>query len=663
MLAHLALISAVTDHLSAQILWENDLPIATRFNDVYYSRASGMAETRHVFLKHNHLPERFGQLTDGSTFTVGETGFGTGLNFLCTWQLFLACAPANCTLHFISTEKYPLKPDDLNKALSVFDELMPLANRMIAAYRLDTDNIEMQFNDAGRQIKLTVLLGDVLDTLPNLNTSIDAWFLDGFAPAKNPDMWQPALFAALNASSHDQTTYATFTAARVVRDGLAAAGFSVEKHPGFGRKRDMIAGQKTSDSDSATASKPWFSSAQHHNPEKTAIVVGGGLAGCSAAYGLVRRGWQVTVLEQHNTLASEASGNPQGVLYAKLSPDNTPLSQFILHGYQHTLATLTALDQKQLWQACGVVQLAMDAQTQQRYQALDAQHPDDLLQYLDKQQLSNISGLSIDYPGLLFPQAGWVQPPLFCQALADHANIQVQNNATVHDIEQLNPGWLIKTSQGELTSKTLIIAQGVASSRFSCLDHLPLKTIRGQITQVQATAESRQLATCVNGEGYIAPAMAGYHTLGATFDVNDTGDDIRATDHDRNLAMQARCFPAMYQALGAEQTVITGGRTGFRCTTPDYLPVIGPIVDRQHFMTIYAPLRKNCKQPLDVPPKYLDGLYVTAGHGSRGIISCPIAGELLAATINGESTVLPQPLLEAIHPSRFLIRDLIRNKR
>lgn len=659
----------MTDHLSstelAQIQWDNGLPIATRFNDVYYSRASGIAETRYVFLKHNHLPERFGQLARGATFTVGETGFGTGLNFLCTWQLFLEHAPAGCTLHFISTEKYPLKPDDLGKALSVFDELAPLASRMIAAYQPDTDHLQMEFSDTGRSIKLTVLLGDVLDTLPSLDKSIDAWFLDGFAPAKNPAMWQPALFCTIRDKSHDQTTYATFTAARLVRDALAAAGFSVNKHPGFGRKRDMIAGRRIPPAGLATTGKPWFGPARHHNPEKTAIVVGGGLAGCSSAYALARRGWQVTLLEQHDALAREASGNPQGVLYAKLSPDNTPLSQFILHGYQYTLAILATLAREQpaLWQACGVIQLAIDAQTQQRYQALDAQHPDTLLQYLDQQQLSLIAGLTVDYPGLLFPQAGWVQPPLLCRALAGQAGIRVVTNATVNDISQLNPGWLIKTSQGELASKTLIITQGIASQQFSYLDHLPLKTIRGQITQVQATTESQRLAACVNGEGYIAPAMAGFHTLGATFDINDTGTDIRTGDHDKNLAMQARCFPAMYRALGADQAVITGGRTGFRCTTPDYLPVVGPIVDRQHFLESYAPLRKNRKQTIAVQPDYLEGLYVSAGHGSRGLISCPVAGDIVAAMINGDTIELPTPLLEAIHPSRFLIRNLIRNKK
>ena len=655
----------MTDHLSstrhAQIQWENGLPIATHFNDVYYSRASGMAESRYVFLQHNHLPKRFGQLARGATFTVGETGFGTGLNFLCTWQAFLEHAPAGCTLHFISTEKYPLKPADLARALSVFDELAPLACQLIAAYQPGTEHLEMLFNDAGRQIKLTVLLGDALATLPGIDQSIDAWFLDGFAPAKNPEMWQPALFSAIQAKSHEQTTYATFTAARLVRDALAVAGFSVNKYPGFGRKREMIAGQRIPVGGLASISKPWFGPARHHNPEQSAIVVGAGMAGCSTAYALARRGWQVTLVEQHDTLAAEASGNPQGVLYAKLSPDNTPLSQFILHGYRHTLALLATLGHAQLWQACGVIQLAIDAQTQQRYQALDAQHPDTLLQYLDQQQLSGIAGLPIDYPGLLFPQGGWVQPPLFCRALADQANIKLVTRAKVNDINHLNPGWLVNTSQGELVSKTVIITQGVASQRF--LNHLPLKTIRGQITQVQATGESQHLSACINGEGYIAPAMAGLHTLGATFDINDTGTDIRPGDHEKNLAMQARCFPAMYRALGADQAIITGGRTGFRCTTPDYLPVVGPIVDCQRFLATYAPLRKNRKQALDVPPDYLDGLYVSAGHGSRGLISCPIAGEILAAMINGEPAQLPAALLETIHPSRFLIRNLIRNKK
>ncbi|USE33891.1 bifunctional tRNA (5-methylaminomethyl-2-thiouridine)(34)-methyltransferase MnmD/FAD-dependent 5-carboxymethylaminomethyl-2-thiouridine(34) oxidoreductase MnmC [Endozoicomonas sp. SCSIO W0465] len=651
---------------TADILWENDLPISTRFNDVYFSRASGIAESRHVFLEHNHLPRRFRELKPGTTFTIGETGFGTGLNFLCAWQLFLDNAPDNSSLLFISTEKYPLRQDDLKKALNGFEELKPLASKLISAYQFSEGKIDLRFSDStsGTHVSLHILIGDVLDTLPHINKKIDAWFLDGFAPAKNPDMWQPQLFHTLKAKSRDGATYATFTAARMVRDGLMEAGFSVTKQPGFGRKRDMIAGQLIPAS-GLPVTKPWFAPADHRDPEQKAIVVGGGLAGCSAAWSLACRGWQVTILEQHQALANEASGNPQGVLYAKLSADNTPLSQFILKGYQFTLDTLKALA-IEAWQPCGVIQLAIDAKTDQRNQALNSQHPDSLLQYLTKEQLATIAGLRIHYPGLYFPQAGWVSPPALCHALSGHPNIRVMTNTVVNDIVKREQDWLIKTSDDKLFSKTVIVARGTASHQFAPLNYLPLKAIRGQITLVKATTESRKLASCVCAEGYIAPAIDGDHTLGATFSFTDNGTEIREADHLENLAMQAEYFPAMYQALGGTDAQVTGGRTGFRCTTPDYLPVVGPIVDVKQFVEAYAPLRKNSKLTIDAHPGYLDGLYVTAGHGSRGIISCPVAGEILANMITGgtddaNGLLMPTKLLEAIHPSRFLIRDLIRN--
>ncbi|WP_299727968.1 FAD-dependent 5-carboxymethylaminomethyl-2-thiouridine(34) oxidoreductase MnmC [uncultured Endozoicomonas sp.] len=411
-------------------------------------------------------------------------------------------------------------------------------------------------------------------------------------------------------------------------------------------------------------SKPWFSQADHRNPEKSAIVIGGGLAGCSTAYSLAKRGWQVTILEQHEALASEASGNPQGVLYAKLSADNTPLSQFIFHGYHYSIDLLKQLN-IQDWQQCGVVQLAVNDKTNQRYQALDAQHPDDLLQYMNAQQLSEIAGLDIHHSGLFFPNAGWVHPPAFCRALVDHPTIKAVKNSLVNEISPENNEWVIKSDSGEFRSKTVIIAQGTASNRFNQLHYLPLKSIRGQITRVKATPQSQKLSTCVCGEGYIAPAIKGEHTLGATFHFNDSSLAIRDQDHQENLSMQQQWFPTFYDAIGGDHVEITGGRTGFRCTTPDYLPIVGPVVHHQLFLDTYAPLRKNSKLPLTDKPDYFDGLYVTTGHGSRGMISCPISGEILADMITGDESntnPLPVTLKEALHPSRFLIRDLIKNK-
>ncbi len=251
--------------------------------------------------------------------------------------------------------------------------------------------------------------------------------------------------------------------------------------------------------------------------------------------------------------------------------------------------------------------------------------------------------------------------------MASHPNIKVVTNTVITQLEPGEHGWTVKAKESEFNCKTVIIAQGTASHQLPSLDYLPLKAIRGQITQAQATPGSQKLASCVCGEGYVAPAVEGFHTMGATFNFKDSSSEVREADHAENLAMQAKYFPAMYQALGGSETAITGGRTGFRCTTPDYLPVVGPIVDRPRFLAIYEPLRKNSKLPVTETSCYLDGLYVTAGHGSRGMLSCPVSGEILATMITGEPGTasrlsMPTKLLEAVHPSRFLIRNLIRNK-
>jgi tRNA U34 5-methylaminomethyl-2-thiouridine-forming methyltransferase MnmC len=216
-------------------------PYSTIFQDVYYSSDDGMLETDYVFLQGNQLTQRWRQLSN-NTFNIIETGFGTGLNFLCATQHWLQVAPKNATLHFISTEKYPLKPQDIAIALHAWPELNDLSALFLPQYgNLTLKNT--QFFDG--RVQLTVLIGDAMDCLSKINTIADAWFLDGFSPAKNPDMWQPALFAEIARLSKANTTFATFTSAGAVKRGLQATGFNVNKKAGFGKKREMLTGSFT----------------------------------------------------------------------------------------------------------------------------------------------------------------------------------------------------------------------------------------------------------------------------------------------------------------------------------------------------------------------------------------------------------------------------------
>ena len=226
----------------AALEWRDGLPYSTAFDDVYFSSDDGLLETEYVFIQGNALVSRWQSLADNN-FTILETGFGTGLNFLCACKSWLAHAPANAVLHFTSVEKYPLSPADMHQALQHWPALKPIADELLGQYTtlLNTGTATL-CND---RIRLQVLFGDATECLSKIYTKANAWFLDGFAPSKNPQMWQPALFEQMARLSHSETTFATFTSAGIVRRGLAAAGFNVNKQPGFGKKREMISGYFT----------------------------------------------------------------------------------------------------------------------------------------------------------------------------------------------------------------------------------------------------------------------------------------------------------------------------------------------------------------------------------------------------------------------------------
>ncbi|WP_193072929.1 bifunctional tRNA (5-methylaminomethyl-2-thiouridine)(34)-methyltransferase MnmD/FAD-dependent 5-carboxymethylaminomethyl-2-thiouridine(34) oxidoreductase MnmC [Pseudomonas sp. FME51] len=653
----------------AELSWSDDgQPFSTHFGDVYFSRESGLEETRHVFLHHNKLPQRWPALPENARFCIGETGFGTALNFLCAWQLWDELAPAHAHMHFVSSEKYPLTPDDMQRSLALWPELQPWADQLLAQYG-DLAPGWQQFSLANGRITLTLLIGDLLDTLPQLDASVDAWFLDGFAPSKNPDMWQPALYQQMARLSSSNATVATFTSVGDVRRGLQAAGFTMSKVKGFGRKREMLAGLMEAIPDREW-SAPWYRRpAAPANNERTALVIGSGLAGCSTAFALARRGWQVTVIERHATPAAEASGNAQGIIYCKLSPHQTLLSRFVQTSYAYCLRLLHEIlaQSDSTWAACGVLQLSTDQKEHQRQQAL-AEHPypHSFLHSVSAEQASEIAGLDILRPGLFFPSAGWVNPPSLCQALLQHPNIRLQTNREALQLEQRDDQWHALDDQGQslANAAVAVICSAADSRRFHQSNHLPLKSIRGQITHLPATAQSQQLQTVLCAEGYISPARDGEHHLGASFRFDRLDNQPSAEENIENLQLLNKLSPALNDALqpNIHDPAALAARASLRCTSPDYLPLIGPLTDAQAFAVDYAVLGKDASKKPQAPATWYPGLYINAAHGSRGLISCPLSGELIAAWIGNEPLPLPRDVAEAVHPSRFLLRQLIRGQ-
>jgi tRNA 5-methylaminomethyl-2-thiouridine biosynthesis bifunctional protein len=637
-------------------------PLSAQFADVYFSNENGLAETRYVFLANNQLPERFAALTADQQLVIGETGFGTGLNFLCAWQLFEQQAVSGARLHFVSVEKYPLNKADLQRALALWPELAPYAEQLLAQYvALHPGFQRLVF--AGGRIVLTLLIGDALELLGQLDAKVDAWFLDGFAPAKNPDMWTPELFAELARLSHASTTLGTFTSTGYVRRRLNDAGFKMKRVPGLGKKWEVLKGGFIGTAEATE--KPWFARPPQPNGTRSALVIGAGLAGCATAASLAARGWQVTLLERHAAIAQEASGNPQGVLYLKLSAHHTTLSRLIVSGYGHTRRLLERLQKGQDWDNCGVLQLAFDAKEAQRQAQLAAAFPADLLVSLDQAAAEDKAGIPLPAGGLFYPDAGWVHPPALCALLSQQPNIQLQLHQEALELRRDGESWQAWNGEQLLASASVVVLASAAEIRgFSQSADLPLKRIRGQISRLPATAASRVLSTVVCAEGYVAPVRQDEHTLGASFDFNSDDLTLNSADHTSNLQLLDEISPELSCALNAAELdpEQLQGRAAFRCTSPDYLPIVGPLAETAAFAEAYAVLSKDARQVPDTSCPWLDGLYINSGHGSRGLITAPLSGELIAAWLNNEPLPVPADVAQACHPNRFALRALIRNK-
>jgi tRNA 5-methylaminomethyl-2-thiouridine biosynthesis bifunctional protein len=624
--------------------WQDGQPISALYGDVYFSRESGIAETRHVFLHNNRLQERW-QSLGSPLFTIAETGFGTGLNFLCAWQLWRETAPAHARLHFVSTEKFPLSRDELQRALAMWPELVELSRLLVAQYQRIVPGWQQLVFDGGR-VTLALLVGDARETLPQLAASVDAWFLDGFSPAKNPEMWQQEIFHHLARLAAPGCTLATFTSAGFVRRGLQEAGFAMEKVPGHGSKREMLRGEFAGRPNTKTV------------PERQAVIIGGGIAGASSAHALATRGWQVTLVERHAALAQEASGNAQGVLYPRLSGHDIPLSRVALNGFLHTLRLAEALLEKgRDWDNCGLLQQGFNAREAKRCEEVAMRAlPMELVRAVDATEASKLAGVNMPHGGLWFPHGAWIHPPALCRALADHPNIQHRLSCEPLTLRKTQHGWQVLEHDRIIAEAPIvIICTANDSLRFAQTAHLPLEPVRGQITQLPATEASRQLKAVVCTEGYIGPARDETHCVGASFSPGETDVALRAEDHAQNLGMLRALSPALYSSLGGAELdpANLAGRVSLRCAAPDYLPMAGPLLD-PHVLTERYEIGSR-KSPDALP--WLAGLYVNVAHGSKGLLTAPLCAELIAAMLEHEPLPMDISLARALDPNRFLLRE------
>lgn len=639
-------------------------PRSARYDDVYFSQSNGLEESRYVFLHHNRLRERFKNLPDHGVFTVLETGFGTGLNFLATWQLFRECAPDTARLVFISVEKYPLSGEQIATCLARWPELDEHLSALVRAYPPLFEGYHLTEPDP--RVDLLLLFGDAADTLPELNARVDAWFLDGFAPSRNPDLWRPYLFETMARLSHVGTTAATFTSARTVYDGLKGAGFRVERVKGFATKRHQIQAELIGQTGPARPGR-WPANEWHWPVavgERSAVVVGAGLAGAHTAWELALRGWRVLVLEQADSMAAGASGNAQGAVYARLSHDPSAANRFYGQALGLAQSRLATLPAAVAHQACGLLQLNQGAKEARRFDRFRERppYPSEFVRRVDAATADRIAGVSVGTEALHFPGGGWVNPVQLVGHRLDHPNILVKTRCRVTDLERANSGWRVAAEAAGHTewfhAGHVVLASAWETRQLGPARYLPMQPIAGQVTRIASRAPLERLKTVLCSDRYLVPADQGCHSLGATFHLRRDQAVYSAEDDRDNLAALADRLPGL---IGDDERIVDA-RAGIRCASPDYLPQVGPLLDAEAFDRLYRrPLQKRLTHRLPEPPWHT-GLWVNIAHGSKGLCSIPLASKALAAWLNGESLPIPQTVANHLNPNRFIIRAMIRGQ-
>ena len=574
----------------------DETPYSRTFGDVYHSAGGGIAQAEHVFLKGNGLPARWARR---ERFVILETGFGFGLNFLATWRAWKD-DPARCRrLHFVSIEKHPFTLEDLRALHARYPDLAPEARELHAhwpplvsgAHRLEFGNVV-----------LTLFFGDVA-LLRDLRLAADAVYLDGFAPAKNPEMWTHQVMRALSRVTARDATVATWSVAGDVRAALEATGFALEKRPGFGGKKEMLVARRIS-----------AKSVPDPDLERRAIVVGAGLAGAAVCERLCARGWEVELHERRAEPAQEASGNHAGTFHPIVTPDDSVFARLTRAAFLYSLRNWQRLAGVR-YDQCGVLQLARSDKEMEAHKKATLGLPAGYAQFVTREEASEHAGVPVAAPGVWFADSGWIKPRSLVRAQLDACGERLQRKfgSTIEEIPE---------------RQTIILANAAEAPRLCAVPHLRLRRVRGQLTYVPAEAIEPPRTVVLRG-GMVLPPIDGVCVVGASYDLEDGDSAVREDSHAGNLER-------LRNILGVEVRAKTQGRVSFRAVTPDRLPVVGKIAE---------------------------GVYGAFAYGSRGLVWAALAAEIIASELEGEPLPVEGKLADSLSPARFRRRAESRGSR
>ncbi len=595
--------------------------------DVYFSANDGLAETKAVFLAGCDLPARWQQ---DDLHSIAELGFGTGLNFMATLAKWRKFARPDQRLHYIAIEGAPLSHEQLSRAHKAFPELKREATDLQQIWPDAVKGFHRRSvpgNANEPSIELTLLFGPVAEMLPQLDAQIDSWFLDGFAPAKNPQMWSEEVFAQLARLSRPETRLATYSVAGLVRRGLAAHGFEVEKKPGHGRKRQRL---------EATYTRSTANHQARLKPPDNVIVIGGGIAGACLIHEFAQVGVSVTLVEAQD-LAAGASGNEIGLVSPRLDLEDSPLARFYRSAFAYA-CQFYAYSCNAAFNTTGILRKPANEEKVHKHWDLIANAA------LPK----TLAELDDDGSSLFLKTGATLCPATAIARLAKPAKPII---ASVKRIERNAGQWVVYGADKQMIASADHLVLALGAGELTGIELPALRLLRGQVSI--GITQQHGIKVPMIGASYALGLDADRLLFGATHDrVEDpTCNQTTKQDHQRNLANLGILHPDLAEQVELSQLT---GRASVRAASPDLQPLAGPVADAGKCgpwaKQFWGKLSDYSSAPM------LDGLYLLNGLGSRGLTLAPLLAKSIVSEICGEPSPLERDARTALHPARFCAR-------
>ncbi len=656
---------------------QHRVPFSREFDDIYFNPTDGLAESEYVFLEGNHLPADW-ESPNQSKFCVAELGFGSGLNFLMTvskWQETIQNRSDNkdCHLNFISIEKRPFTREDFLSACKHWPQFSELAEYFCERYpSLTYGRHQIEFPQW--QTTLTLFLMPVEDALADWlddherqtsRQKVDHWFFDGFAPAKNESMWGDQLCQQVAKLSKPNTRLATFSVAGNVKNPLKSAGFELSKKKGFGRKREMLTATLSAPIASEVKAKfinlkyesPWLAQAPVPNQKPLKIaVIGAGLAGCTSANRLAAKGFDVTLFEQGNDIASGASGAAAGIYHPQLTADMNINSQFNWLAYLYLQRYLLSLDnnlKSKLFLSEGLVRLMPHVESKEKLLALSKKIGlDDWIQ----NESNSPSKRAIRFNG-----AAALSIPDYCRILVETAlrAIDLKLNTAVKTVTPIDEKWEVKTENSSFTYDHVIFSGGAKCELMKSFLDCPTHTSRGQTMLINEHEIGFNAKDAICEKAYIVTQPNGDLLLGTTFE--DFEDDaLNRESQNTILRTASNLFKELESPLSIDDfnKLPLNGSVGYRLHANDRLPVIGPVIDKERLKTDFDNLGQKRIKRDSLSSYNIPGLWLNTAYGSHGLIYSLLGSEYLACEIASRTSPISASIVEALYPGRAMIQSL-----